>query len=339
MKYKPDEYWPAVDLEFVDKCPFCYSKKRDLVRDEVEDWTFYVAPGKWYYWRCQSCAALYLNPRPTNESIGRAYSKYYTHGDKPQSSLQKLKILLKHECLSHTLNISLTPRLFLPKKLSWLLHPLNRGIAEEFGLNILAKTTKGKLLDVGCGGGKMLKLAEQMGWDAMGLELDPDAVESCRRLGLKVGYGGYEKLDDYPMYYDCIIFSHVLEHVHDPIDALNRISGALKAGGILLLSCPNAMSSAGEYFGRYWRGLEAPRHLAIPTLHFLIQHLIGMGFTVEQRLLDRFPTIQESLDIERNALPDDRNKTHALSKIQTILGSPESDQVDFIELVCKKNFF
>jgi 2-polyprenyl-3-methyl-5-hydroxy-6-metoxy-1,4-benzoquinol methylase len=329
--------WPPADLESVNECPFCGEKERSLACDEVQDWAFHTAPGKWQYWRCQSCYALYLNSRPTVESIGRAYSTYYTHNDASLSFLSLLKARAKNQYFSYVLEINLSPNLFLPRYLSWLLLPLKSILVEQFGLSSLAELTKGKLLDLGCGNGEMLQFAEQMGWDGMGLELDLAAVEFSKQRGLNVLQGGYERLDEYLSYFDCIIFSHVLEHVHNPLEALIKIKSALKPGGVLLLSCPNAMSNAGEFFGRYWRGLEAPRHIAIPAANFLRQHLDSIGFGVQQRIIDAYPTIQESMDIQRRALPASQNQSDSLLKIRNILGSPSRDRVDFIEFICIKN--
>jgi len=335
--YMTDPIWPQADLESVNECPFCGGKERRLAYDGVQDWAFHAAPGEWQYWRCQSCDALYLNPRPTIESIGRAYSTYYTHHNTFQPSLKLLKRRVKNEYFSYALQVNLSPRLSLPRCLSWLLLPLKSKMIEQFGLSTLARLPKGKVLDVGCGNGEMLQFAGQMGWDVIGLELDPAAVESSKQRGLNVLQGGYERLDDYPSYFDCIIFSHVLEHVHKPLEALTKIRDALKPGGILLLSCPNAMSIAGEYFGRYWRGLEAPRHIAIPAAHFLRQHLGAMGFSVEQRIIHAFPTIRESMDIQQKALPVSQSQSDSPTKIRNILGSPSPDQVDFIEFICIKH--
>jgi len=332
-----DHAWPKGDLEVVDECPFCSGKESSLACDDVQDWAFYAAPGKWQYWRCQSCHALYLKSRPNAESIGRAYSSYYTHHDAPLSLLKLLKGRVKNEHYSYDFKVKLSPRLSLPRYLCWLLRPLKSMVVEPFGLSSLARLPKGRVLDVGCGNGEMLQFAEQMGWDEMGLELDPAALQSSKQRGLNVLQGGYERLDDYPSHFDCIIFSHVLEHVHKPLEALTKIKNALKPGGVLLLSCPNAMSKSGEYFGRYWRGLEAPRHIAIPAAHFLRQHLSAMGFSVEQRILNSFPTIRESMDIQRKALPTSHKQIDSLMKIRNTLGSPSPDQVDFIEFICIKN--
>ena len=49
----------------------------------LRDFAFAVAPGDWDMWQCQSCGAAYVDPRPTLDAIGRAYSRYYTHQADP----------------------------------------------------------------------------------------------------------------------------------------------------------------------------------------------------------------------------------------------------------------
>ncbi len=335
-KSEIDGSWPAKDLESISQCPYCSSTNRALVYGDVQDWAFHNAPGKWSYWRCRDCDALYLSPRPTAESIGRAYSTYYTHDRESKSFWLRFKNRLRNEYFSHALGISLHPRLRFPKYLGWILLPLNSMIVMPFGLSTLAQLPKGKLVDVGCGNGDMLQFSIQMGWDGIGIELDKQAISACRKNGLTVIEGSYEKLDDYPSLFDCIICSHVVEHVHDPMAALEKMKFALKPGGILLLSCPNAMSRAGQYFGVHWRGLEAPRHIAIPSAHFLRGFLEKIGFQVEQHITNGFPTIRRSLGISKKALCADANGGDGFLKVRGQLGSPSSDNVDFIELICTK---
>ena len=336
-KSRIDGSWPAKDLEIVGQCPYCSSPHKVLEYEDAQDWAFHNAPGKWSYWRCHDCDALYITSRPTSESIGRAYSTYYTHNRNHKMLCLRFKDRLKNEFYSHALSASLHPQLHLPKYLEWILLPLNSIIFLPFGLSTLARLPKGKLVDVGCGDGGMLQFAIQMGWDGFGLELDPQAISAGRKKGLTVLEGGYETLDNYPSLFDCIICTHVLEHVYEPIAALEKMMCALKPGGVLLLSCPNARSKASQYFGMHWRGLEAPRHIAIPAAHFLRQYLGAMGFSVEQRISNTFPTIRESMDIQRKALPVRHKQSDSLMKIRNTLGLPSPDQVDFVEFICVKH--
>ena len=45
--------------------------------------------------------------------------------------------------------------------------------------------TPSRLLDVGCGNGGFLLRAREMGWKAEGCDPDPQAVQTCRNLGLQ----------------------------------------------------------------------------------------------------------------------------------------------------------
>lgn len=331
-----NQAWPATELERVPACPYCASVDRDLAYAETQDWTFDSAPGRWSYWRCLRCSALYLSPRPDVQSIGQAYARYYTHDNGSLSFLAKLKRRLVNECLAHWYRVDLNPRLLLPRYLSWLLHPLRQKFVLPFGFQSLVRLPKGRLLDVGCGSGGFLSVAQQLGWKCFGLELDPAAVKAARQRGLDVEEGAYDRLEQYPERFDCIVCSHVLEHVHTPLDLLKKLNGALKPGGTLLLSAPNAMSHASDFFGPYWRGLEAPRHLAIPTAAFLRVYLGTMGWRVSQQASKTFPTIAESLQIKQKALSSRQAGRGAVKRIRRLLGLPTLDQVDFIELICVK---
>lgn len=225
-----DQSWPENELEHANACPYCGSKERTLAYKDVQDWSFYCAPGKWTYWDCKGCEALYLSPRPTEASIGKAYVSYYTHQSTALNSTQNLKAKLKHECLSHWFNINIQPRFNLPKFLGFLLRPLKSYIAIPFGLEQLVNLPKGKLLDVGCGSGASLKLAAQLGWSVTGLEIDSAAVKVARGLGLNVTEGDYRQLAQFTDSFDCIVCSHVLEHVYNPLEMLTLLTKLLRPG-------------------------------------------------------------------------------------------------------------
>lgn len=328
--------WPLDDLEQVCICPYCGAADCVPAHEGVRDWSFDCAPGTWSYWCCQNCAALYLNPRPTQQSIGRAYARYYTHDNDALSLLARFKKRLGNEFIFHRYGLDLEPRWSLPRCFSWMLNPLKHKLVMPFGFESLQSLPKAKLLDVGCGSGEFLKIGQQLGWDCFGLELDPEAVKTARQLGLNVEEGSYEKLAQYSAYFDCIVCSHVMEHVYNPLDLLQKLYRALKPGGTLLLSAPNSMSDASRFFGQCWRGLEAPRHLAIPAAPFLRDYLSGMGFRVSQRVFQTFPTIAESLHIKQKALSSHDVGRGAVKRIRKLLGKPTPDQVDFIELICVK---
>jgi len=330
-----DQPWPDEGLEQVKCCPYCNSSERMLAHRDVQDWSFYLAPGKWTYWSCNQCNSLYLSPRPTREALAQAYGSYYTHRVTHRDSLAlRVRERLRNECWSHWHRTDLRPRLHIPSELSWLLGTLKSRLLEPFELAELVKLPAGKLMDVGCGNGYTLNLAKRLGWQTMGLEVDPSAVRVACAQGLDVQEGSYARLANFRQAFDCIVCSHVLEHVHDPQDMLHKLGEALKPGGTLLLSLPNATSLVRSHFGDNWRGLEAPRHLSIPSMSQLKANLHEIGFSVRQRQLNRLWTAAESSRIQRRGI---RINAHdkAVAKMLAANAVLSSDQQrDFVQFIC-----
>ncbi|MES2949237.1 MAG: class I SAM-dependent methyltransferase [Pseudomonadota bacterium] len=207
-------------------------------------------------------------------------------------------------------------------------------IAEPFGLRQLAHFPKGLLIDVGCGNGDKLKLAAQLGWQARGIELDASAVKAAQSQGLQVEQGGYELLANYPGQADCIVCSHVLEHVHQPLDLLRLLLVSLSPRGVLLLSVPNARSFLRHHYGASWRGLEAPRHLAIPDGVWLAEHLRTQGVDCTQVTSYPLETAIESERIRRRGSSRIPADAHAAKATLRSIGEPSMAQQDLTQLVC-----
>jgi 2-polyprenyl-3-methyl-5-hydroxy-6-metoxy-1,4-benzoquinol methylase len=333
-----DQHWPDEGLEQVERCPYCDSPERAIAHRDIQDWSFYCAPGKWTYWSCARCESLYLSPRPTPSTLANAYGSYYTHHVAQGGSLlHRLLDRLKNECWSHWLRADLRPRLHLPRAVGWLLAPLKRRLIEPFEIAELIELPKGRLMDVGCGNGNMLDVARQLGWQATGLEIDPNAARAARTRGLEVLEGSYARLAEFGQEFDCIICSHVLEHVHDPQGMLRRLANALKPGGTLMISLPNASSLLREHFGNDWRGLEAPRHLSIPSLRRLAANLEELGFRVRQREMTRLFTAAESVRIQRRGDRRTASDTAAARKLTARLVPTSGQQYDLVEFVCVKD--
>src|SRR2546422_10790102 len=66
---------------------------------------------------------------------------------------------------------------------------------------------------------------------------------------------------------------HVVEHLPRPLAALARMIGWLAPGGLLIVEEPNAGGAGGRLFGRYWSGLDFPRHL----VHFTPATMTAMA--------------------------------------------------------------
>jgi len=331
------DFWPADGLESVASCPYCDSTERALAHQGVEDWAFACAPGRWNYWSCTRCRCLYLSPRPTAATIGIAYARYYTHaGAVGGGRLSTLKQRLRNEYWSCTLQTSIKPRLGLPRWLGWALAWLKPYIAEPFGLRQWAQAPKGLLIDVGCGNGDKLKLAAQLGWQALGMEMDTSAVQAAQAQGLNVLQGGYEQLERYTGQADCVVCSHVLEHVHQPVHLLHLLLAALGPNGVLLLSAPNASSHLRHHYGDCWRGLEAPRHLTIPDAAWLMDWVRSQGFECTQVPSYALETAVESERMRRKASSASKEDIAAAKAWLRGTAAVSSSQEDMVQLVCTR---
>lgn len=333
-----DESWPLDGLERVDACPYCSSTARKVAYRDVQDWSFYCAPGKWTYWDCNECGTLYLDPRPTKASIGRAYSIYYTHGASHRGQILSFgKTLVRNLCYFAWYGIALRPRIALPGFMYPLLSVFRPHIEPpSFILRKLNQLPRGKVIDVGCGEGLFLDAAKQLGWDTLGIELDPEAVKVARTSGHEVVQGTYEVCDVYDNQIDCIICSHVLEHVHAPKALLAVLSRALKVGGVALISLPNAGSIVRRTVQENWRGLEAPRHLAIPRLEGLLEAARAAGFEKEASFVSRFETLDASLVIAQQRGADMPALIRKVVIMQDGASKVTETDSDFINLILKK---
>ena len=102
----------------------------------------------------------------------------------------------------------------------------------------------GRLLEIGCGNGRLLHLARQDGWTVSGLELSAFMAESVtKHLGIPVLLanidepGLAERLG--PGSFDVIALRHVLEHLPDPKAVMALFRALLAPHGHVVLEFPN----------------------------------------------------------------------------------------------------
>jgi trans-aconitate methyltransferase len=103
---------------------------------------------------------------------------------------------------------------------------------------------EGRMLDVGCGNGAMLRAFSLFAprWTLAGSELSDktrEAVESIERVeALYVGEP--EKI---PGSFGLLTMSHMLEHLPRPVEYLTRLRDKLTPGGLLVIEVPNYLQN------------------------------------------------------------------------------------------------
>ena len=99
------------------------------------------------------------------------------------------------------------------------------------------------VLDIGCGAGTHARALSERGLIVDGITLSEDekclAEKWCKRVYLHNCESGLPVIE---YKYDCIICSHVLEHIASPDLLLKGISQYLSAKGVLIVALPNLLN-------------------------------------------------------------------------------------------------
>jgi SAM-dependent methyltransferase len=215
-------------------CPICARPGADPFAI-ASDRLFALAPGSFRLVRCPSCGCIFQHPLPDATTAASFYPPDYWWSD------SRLPGLLNRMEKAYREFVALDHVRFLGR---W------------------AGSGGRSLLDIGCGSGTFLHLAERRGFSPHGMDVSAGAVAAARdqyRLPVRQGdvcsgvWQGHS--------FDVITMFHVLEHLPDPKSAIEHAGSLLKPGGCLIVQVPNAGSVQARLFGPRWYGLDVPRHL------------------------------------------------------------------------------
>ncbi len=194
--------------------------------------------GQYAVVQCNSCGLVFLNPRPTQETLVRLYEADYPDegGDHPAAGWRSWETLRRF----------------------W--HQLSGYSGDR-----LIARVKGRVVDVGCGYGKLMLPLRQKGCEVYGTEVNANCVAFCRATGLNVVEGTLEDARLPTDFADSVILSQVLEHVPSPKRTLQEIHRILRPNGTAYVFCPNGEGYLRDVFGRFWHGWHIPFHLYVLT--------------------------------------------------------------------------
>ena len=275
--------WPPDGLESVRGCPVCGSERRDLLYDGLADRQWFCAGDGWSLRRCLDCSAAFLDPRPDRQTIGRAYAVYYTHEDaplEPEPFAAHTRTAARNGYLNARYGYEFSPTSWLGPLLARFL-PKTRSYADRSVRNLRLPRRGARLLDIGCGQGTFLVEMRRAGWEVQGVEPDSSAAAVARANGVPVVDEPFERTSLPPTSFDAVTMNHVIEHFHDPIDALRIARRLVKPGGVLWIATPNLDARGHAVFGRDWMALDPPRHLVLFTRSSLVRAVETTGFKVQ----------------------------------------------------------
>lgn len=233
--------------------------------------------GEWSIVRCinPACGLMWLDPQPSSAQLAAAYQTYYTHGVRQNNSplrqfylRLRLGYLASHFGYGHG-NTSIWWKIM--GRITGLLP--HRRAAFDASVMWLPAKPGGRLLEIGCGAGENLAHLAQLGWQAEGIEPDPKAASVARSRGLMITEGSLNE-GSFPLEtFDAIVLSHVIEHLHNPLETTKICRTLLRPNGLLVMLTPNTDAFGHHRYHENWLHLDPPRHLFLfnkTSIHRLV---------------------------------------------------------------------
>ena len=105
-----------------------------------------------------------------------------------------------------------------------------------------------ELLEVGIGAGECALAAAEMGFNVYGIDISKGNIEQAKRYGLNADMMDFMDFESEKKW-DIIILGDVIEHVPDPLLAMQKLGDILAKDGAIWISTPNFESAFSMYAG------------------------------------------------------------------------------------------
>jgi SAM-dependent methyltransferase len=217
-----------------------------LIRD-IKDYEYGV-PWRSELWACGRCGLVVQEPRVAPQEIPKLYPSGY----------------LAHSGSSRAHGVYGRLKSILGRREARL---LARHVPQG-----------GRVIEVGCGNGKLLSLLHDLRPDIGLAGVDIEDVGITGLPGFTFYHGQLEAVAIEPASFDAVYCSNLIEHVPDPLTFLKKCHEVLKPGGVIVGITPDHLSLDRYVFGRYWAGYHYPRHTFIFNHHNIRAILTNAGF-------------------------------------------------------------
>jgi len=253
-----------------DACACCTSPERGRTITGRERQLPVAAPAHQDYTACSNCGTWYATDTPATFDTSEHYpAEYYSFAASPDSALTRW---LRGTRARHVTGLR-----------SILGDLLVRRSGVPDGLAAFARldaSPSSKILDVGAGGGRLVRDVHAAGFrTVVGCDAYGADVLGPPRL-IRGALGAV------PGTWDVIMYHHCLEHIDDPAVELGRARSRLDPGGRILVRVPLSDSQAADEYGDRWVQLDAPRHRVIPTSAGMHALAARVGLIVEAEWRD-----------------------------------------------------
>ncbi|MCM8775253.1 MAG: class I SAM-dependent methyltransferase [Candidatus Omnitrophica bacterium] len=258
-----DKYWRTQDQELADltatdtgllkeelghhvACVVCKSKRHNLA---------FVKQG-FAFVKCCDCGLVFVNPQLDESRLLSSYAHDASH--------------------DQWVDVLLTPA----QQAYDAKHRFGEAIRRLE--KMYPRKKRGRVLDVGCSIGLFLKLMRDRGWEPLGLEINPKAVQYAREhFGLAVDEKLLHEVNYPDRYFQIISLWGVLEHTKNPDEILLQARRLLDPRGRLVILVPNGHSLATRIMHEHSPTFGGRNHLWYFTPSTLTRLLKRTGYQVQ----------------------------------------------------------
>ncbi|MCK5493740.1 MAG: class I SAM-dependent methyltransferase [Candidatus Omnitrophica bacterium] len=196
---------------------------------------------------CRECGLIQTNPRLNQESYNEFYNAEFT------------KLIFGEDRTTRDLFLD---QYFHGQKIyKYLKTSLPKALKDLF------------ILEVGCGPGGILAYFKDLGCSVSGMDVGQERIDFGKNnydLNLQVGTLADYKLDRKP---DVVIMSHIVEHLLNPNNELERVRSILDKNGFMYIEVPGIRNLSGNQYDLNFLHLLQISH----TYHFSLRTLKNLA--------------------------------------------------------------
>lgn len=272
-------------------CRICNSENIEQI--ELISFRPKIYKSKWDYLICKECGTLQINTIPVR--MDTLYDSTYESFTNEKRNTFKDKIFSKRyeACIKNSRTVV--------GRIVNLVYPYGN-------YTFLGKIEKEDyILDVGCGGGYLLKILYKHGYhNCRGIDpfLEHDILVDNNFVIEKTDIFSFNDAQKY----DVIMLNHVFEHMENPDAVLMKIKSLLQTNGMLSIEIPIINDFLWEKYGIYIDSLDPPFHYYLYTEDSMRRLLERNGFEIEEYycnispLLETFANSARSENVEKRTL-------------------------------------
>ena len=169
-----------------------------------------------------------------------------------------------------------------------------------------------RVLDLGCGPGRLAELLAGRGCTVVGIDVDPDALEAAANWCEQVVLADIDEAAARPETgepFDAVCLLDVLEHLRQPEEVLRWAAKLLRPDGVIVVSLPNVAHAAVKlqlmsgHFERTDSGLLDRTHLHLYDRASAESLLLDAGLEVIEHLRVRRAIDETEISLDLGIIP------------------------------------